>query len=120
LAEQPRQRRDGDRRPSDGRPRGAGADRARRVAGDGADARHRQDGATADVDLYRTRARLVGGPADDIADQIGRSLDAHREVAAGIAADLRPLADVRLQSTLAIPGGVARRVQRPLGRQSPQ
>uniref|UniRef100_UPI00110CA76D arsenate reductase/protein-tyrosine-phosphatase family protein n=1 Tax=Modestobacter altitudinis TaxID=2213158 RepID=UPI00110CA76D len=46
--------------------------------------------------LDAARARRAGGPADDIRDPIGQSLELHREVAGQIAVELRPLADVLL------------------------
>ena len=46
--------------------------------------------------LNGARAYRPGGPDDDIRDPIGQPLEAHREVAARIAEELRPLADVLL------------------------
>jgi len=46
--------------------------------------------------LNMARARRAGGRDDDIPDPIGQSYEVHREVAARIAAELRPLADVLL------------------------
>lgn len=56
------------------------------------------------VGLNSARARRSVSDQDDVADPIGRPIDVHRDVAARIAVELRPLADV-LFATVPAPSG---------------